>query len=88
MFGCVEFITRGTLLRRFSRGGLGRDLHPHQRPMAPHLAIPHCDECNSDGKPVEVIRYDRAVGCGICPSKNSIEDPPATSAMDFGTATL
>lgn len=88
MFGGVGCITRGTLLRRFSGGGLDQDPRPHQRPMASHFTIPHCDECNGDGKPVEIVRYDGAVGCGIRPSKYAIKDPPATSTIDFGTATL
>ncbi len=88
MFGCVGCVNHCTLLRRFSGGGLDRDLRLHQRPMAPYFTIPHCDECKGDGKPIEIVRYDGAVGCGVRPSKYSIKDTPATSTIDFGTATL
>lgn len=88
IFGVVDFITRDTPLGRFSRSGVGRRLRPHQTPMPVDLVKSHRNERNGNGKPVEVIRYDCAVGCGIRPPKYSVEDPPATSAINFRTATL
>lgn len=45
------------------------------------------DSCN-DRDPIEVIRYNRAVGSGVIPAEDGVENAPAASTVEFGTTAL
>lgn len=55
-------------------GGLGL----HERPVALGLLESHDDEAGHDEDPVDVVGEDRAVGSGVLPAENGVEDTPAS----------
>ena len=52
------------------------------------FVVPHRQEGYYDADPVQVVRDDGAIGCGVLPSENSVEDTPASSAIDEWATTL
>lgn len=68
-------------------GGDGR-LGLLEGPSSLCLVEPDEDEGGHDEEPVEVVRDDGAVGGGICPAEDGLEDAPAAVVGDVGVAAL
>ena len=68
----------------FGRGSSGF----HQWPVTFLLVVAHYKEGNNDGNPIEVIREDRAIGCGVLPPEQRVEDSPSSATVDLCIAAL
>lgn len=64
------------------------DFAPYEWPVTFLLVVPHGQEGQDNGKPVQVVRDHRAVCRRISPSKNGIENTPATTATELLIAAL
>lgn len=56
--------------------------------MALSFIIPHGEESDNDGNPVEVIGENRAVGRRVLPAEQGVEDTPSSSTANLGVAAL
>lgn len=63
-----------------SSGGLGL----HEWPVALGFLESHEDETSYYKDPVDVVGNDRAVGGGVLPTENGVEDTPAAVAGGSG----
>lgn len=52
------------------------------------LVIPHEKETRDDKDPVHIVRDYSAVGGGVVPPENGIEDTPAAATVKFGVTAL
>lgn len=71
--------------------GLGRGvvgLGLHEGVAVVSLVEAHNDETNHDGDPVEVVREDRAVGGGVGPAEDGVEDTPTAVVSTLRSAAL
>lgn len=59
-----------------------------ERPMPMPFVVPHSQEDCYDADPVKVVGDDGAIGCGVLPAENGIEDPPASSAVRLWATAL
>jgi hypothetical protein len=59
-----------------------------ERNCAMFLHVSHEKEGYDHRHPVEIVRDDGAISGRVFPSKNSVEDSPATSATEFGATAL
>ena len=56
--------------------------------MSSCFVVPHSQEGCYDADPVKVVGDDGAIGCGVLPAENGIEDTPASSAVDLWVTAL
>ena len=52
------------------------------------FVIPHRYESDHNHHPVDVVRDDRADGCGILPAEEGVEDTPSSATINCRTAAL
>lgn len=71
--------------------GLGRGvvgLGLHEGVAVVRLVEAHDDETNHDGDPVKVVGEDRAVGGGVGPAEDGVEDTPTAVVSTPRSAAL
>lgn len=56
--------------------------------MARRFAVAHDQEAENDEDPVHVVRDDGAVGRGVLPPQDGVEDAPAAAAVELWVAEL
>lgn len=72
----------GPNLARFGCLGL------HEWPVALDLLVPHDDEPSNDCDPVEAVGNHGAVGSGVIPAQDGLEDSPAATTVQVRRAAL
>lgn len=60
----------------------------HEWQVAFDLMVSHDEEGNDNGDPIHVVGDDRAVGRGVLPAEDRVEDTPASAAVNFGICVL
>lgn len=94
-----EFIVDGRPTRQCLLRRLGLDTSPvnrtgrrllrrHQGPVPLCLLEPQRNKHRHDEDPVYVVGYDGTISRRISPSKDGIEDTPATAAIELGAAAI
>ena len=53
-----------------------------------HLIISHGQKSQDDSNPVNIIRDNRTVRGRVLPAKDSVENAPSATAVEFGVAKL
>lgn len=56
--------------------------------MAVCLTKPQHQKSSNDRDPVDIVRNDGAIGGRVVPTKESVENTPATSTVELRTAAL